>query len=131
MILFEDILLLMKTGFSCNIHAASKYTIHVSESYLLTFSNDYYSNQLQNFVAYDLNDDRMSTSWSMNTDRENLLHRMRGYSPAILAACQKATDILPMWKCVDREPLEKLYRGKLVLIGDAAHPMYPHLGQGA
>ena len=56
---------------------------------------------------------------------------MEGFHPQLQALCDMAAEILPYWICAEREPLPTCYRGKMVLVGDASHPMLPHKGQGA
>ena len=45
----------------------------------------------------------------------------------IIDACPKATK----WPFLTRDPLPLWSRGRVVLLGDACHPMKPHMGQGA
>lgn len=45
----------------------------------------------------------------------------------IIDACPKATK----WPLLTRDPLPLWSRGRIVLLGDACHPMKPHMGQGA
>ena len=47
------------------------------------------------------------------------------------AGCCAAVGNTFRWALYDREPLPKWTKGRLTLLGDAAHPMLPHLGQGA
>ncbi|RSL95400.1 hypothetical protein CEP52_012118 [Fusarium oligoseptatum] len=60
---------------------------------------------------------------------EDLLKTYAEFSPEIVEMCSLAED-LKLWSLATRDPPKKFYRGKTVLIGDAAHPMLPHQGQG-
>lgn len=64
--------------------------------------------------------------------RERVLAEFRGFAGEIAALFEAADDdaILerPLW---DRPPARALVRGRIALLGDAAHPVEPSLGQGA
>jgi 6-hydroxynicotinate 3-monooxygenase len=45
----------------------------------------------------------------------------------VIDACPKASK----WPLLTRKPLPLWSRGRIVLLGDACHPMKPHMGQGA
>jgi len=53
-----------------------------------------------------------------------------GFHPEVLRvidACPQASK----WPLLTRPPLERWYEGQIALLGDACHPMKPHMGQGA
>lgn len=63
-------------------------------------------------------------------DLERMRSYFAGFHPEVrqvLAACPAATR----WPILEREPLPLWSQGRVVLLGDACHPMRPHMGQGA
>jgi salicylate hydroxylase len=59
-----------------------------------------------------------------------LRRQFQGWDPRI-GEVLKQVDKTFRWALYDREPLPIWTKGRLTLLGDAAHPMLPHLGQGA
>ncbi|KAM0231395.1 hypothetical protein ACHAPO_008505 [Fusarium lateritium] len=69
------------------------------------------------------------SSWLAGGNVEDLLEVYKEFSPVLNELCRIAED-LKLWSLATRDPPSKFYKGKTVLIGDAAHPMLPHQGQG-
>ncbi|KAI1616999.1 2-polyprenyl-6-methoxyphenol hydroxylase [Exophiala viscosa] len=69
-------------------------------------------------------------AWNIPTTKEAFMKAVGGLHPDLQAVCEKADD-LKLWRlCSRTKPIPRLTRGRVVLIGDAAHPMLPHQGQG-
>ncbi len=82
-----------------------------------------------NYVGFVPADGDMQESWSAPGDPEVLRRSFEGWDPRITQVL-KQVDKTFRWALYDREPLPTWSRGRLTLLGDAAHPMLPHLGQG-
>ena len=86
--------------------------------------------QLINYVGFVPADQQMKESWSSPGDPDVLRREFAGWDPRIESLLQQV-QMAFRWALYDREPLPTWTRGRLTLLGDAAHPMLPHLGQGA
>lgn len=85
---------------------------------------------LINYVGFVPADEEMKESWSAPGDPDVLLREFAGWEPRIERLLRQVRKTF-RWALYDREPLPTWTKGRLSLLGDAAHPMLPHLGQGA
>jgi salicylate hydroxylase len=83
-----------------------------------------------NYVGFVPTDEEMKESWSAPGDPRVLRREFEGWD-ARIGEVLAQVDATFRWALYDREPLQTWTRGRLTLLGDAAHPMLPHLGQGA
>jgi 2-polyprenyl-6-methoxyphenol hydroxylase-like FAD-dependent oxidoreductase len=86
--------------------------------------------KLINYVGFVPADQEMKESWSAPGDPDVLRREFAGWDPRIQGLLRQVQKTF-RWALYDREPLPNWTKGRLSLLGDAAHPMLPHLGQGA
>ena len=69
-------------------------------------------------------------SWSAKGDVKEVRAAYEGFHPDVRAVLDACPDC-HKWAILERETLPKWSDGRVVLLGDACHPMTPYMAQGA
>ena len=83
-----------------------------------------------NFVAIESKSSWHEESWRTEGEARDLLSKFANWNEGLVHMMASANKVYK-WGIFQRSLPQKLYMERSVLLGDAAHPMVPFLGQGA
>ncbi|MEL0636265.1 FAD-dependent oxidoreductase [Marinomonas sp. TI.3.20] len=86
--------------------------------------------ELVNFVAVEEREDWHQESWREEGDVEELKAAFAGWHPEVSQLLDHAKSTF-LWALNGRDELPAWHQGRVVLLGDACHPMLPFMAQGA
>ena len=87
---------------------------------------------LTNFVGVVETSGEMDESWTHKGAMADLKADFQNWHPTISTLIENVEpDNLYKWALYDRSPLPRWCQDRVVIIGDAAHPMLPFMAQGA
>ncbi|RAL16776.1 FAD/NAD(P)-binding domain-containing protein [Aspergillus homomorphus CBS 101889] len=72
----------------------------------------------------------LGEGWQAVGSKDALVSGFANFGPAVKELVDVADDSLKVWELFDMEALPTWVRGRSALLGDAAHPFQPYMGQG-
>ncbi len=89
-------------------------------------------NQLVNWVAEVDSESAVQADWNGKARLEDFYPKYENwvFDWMDVAALIRSTEPILAYPMVDRDPLERWTFGRMTLLGDAAHPMFPRGGNG-
>ena len=86
--------------------------------------------RLLNFVGWTEHDIWNREDWTDRATIERALAAFEGWHRQVQRIIS-AADTCFVWALFDRDPLPRWSAGRVTLLGDSCHPMYPFMAQGA
>ncbi|KAL4867784.1 hypothetical protein BDV12DRAFT_209604 [Aspergillus spectabilis] len=90
------------------------------------------NNEVLNLVAFMPTElvGNLGEGWEVSGNKGVLVNGFSDFCPAVREVVGRAGEDLKVWQLYDMEALPHYVTGHVALIGDAAHPFQPYLGQG-